>query len=563
MIAAIYARKSTDQGGIGDEQKSVARQVEHARAFAARKGWAVADEHVYVDDAVSGAEFERRPGFVRLMAALTHRPPFDVLVMSEESRLGREMLQTGYALYKLAAAGVRVWYYLDDRERTLDSPTDKILVSLQGFADEMERVRARQRAHDALKRKALAGHVTGGRVFGYRNVEIGSPDATGRTVRQFVKREILESEAAVVRLIFERYAAGVGLSTLTKQLNAEGQPCPRPQQGRPAGWAPSSVREILLRPLYRGAVSWNRTQKRTPQGIVRQRPRPEADWIGTSAPELRIVDDATWQTVQARFAAREHGKGGRPAGSGAKYLLTGLMRCVCGSSFEAMSRKLREGRVFYYGCAAHRHRGTHVCPNGLTMPMALAERAVLDVVVSDLLSLDVVVPAIERALARVEQSIDPAGEHDVRRVELDALQDELSRLAAAVAAGGNLSALVDAIRTREARRAVLAHELATIARPAPAWSLDAVRRELAARLRRWRRLLRVQSPAGRQALRALIPTRLTFTPDAEARLYTFSGAGTLGPIVGSLDVWGKIAVPVGDARFLPTVPISGEVRLSA
>ena len=39
MIGAIYARKSTDQIGVADEQKSVARQVEHARAYAtARAG---------------------------------------------------------------------------------------------------------------------------------------------------------------------------------------------------------------------------------------------------------------------------------------------------------------------------------------------------------------------------------------------------------------------------------------------------------------------------------------------------------------------------------------------
>jgi DNA invertase Pin-like site-specific DNA recombinase len=40
MIAAIYARKSTDQN-IADEEKSVTRQVERARAFAERKGWTV------------------------------------------------------------------------------------------------------------------------------------------------------------------------------------------------------------------------------------------------------------------------------------------------------------------------------------------------------------------------------------------------------------------------------------------------------------------------------------------------------------------------------------------
>lgn len=94
MIAAIYARKSTEQSGVADQDKSVARQIAHARSYAARKGWLVDEDHVYVDDGVSGAEFVKRPGFIRLMNALSPRPPFQVLVMSEESRLGREQIET-------------------------------------------------------------------------------------------------------------------------------------------------------------------------------------------------------------------------------------------------------------------------------------------------------------------------------------------------------------------------------------------------------------------------------------------------------------------------------------
>jgi len=35
--AAIYARKSTEQTGIADEQRSVARQADHARQYAERR----------------------------------------------------------------------------------------------------------------------------------------------------------------------------------------------------------------------------------------------------------------------------------------------------------------------------------------------------------------------------------------------------------------------------------------------------------------------------------------------------------------------------------------------
>jgi len=155
VIAEIYARKSTTQD-VADEQRFVARQVEHARAYAARKGWTVLDEHVYIDDGISGAEFANRPGFLRLMNTLKPRAPFQVLVMSEESRLGREAIETAYALKQLVQAGVRVFFYLEDRERTLDSPTDKIMLSLTAFADELEREKARQRTYDATQRR-LAG----------------------------------------------------------------------------------------------------------------------------------------------------------------------------------------------------------------------------------------------------------------------------------------------------------------------------------------------------------------------------------------------------------------------
>src|SRR5690242_6951492 len=114
MVAAIYARKSTDQSGVADEQKSVARQVEHARAYATAKGWTVDELCIFVDDGVSGAEFANRPGFLRLMNALKPKPRFQVLVMSEESRLGREAIETAYALKQLITGGVRVFFYLED-----------------------------------------------------------------------------------------------------------------------------------------------------------------------------------------------------------------------------------------------------------------------------------------------------------------------------------------------------------------------------------------------------------------------------------------------------------------
>ena len=292
MIAAIYARKSTEQTGVADHEKSVTRQIDHATDYAAGKGWTVAQDHIYSDDGISGAEFANRPGFLRLMNALTPTPPFQVLIMSEESRLGREAIETAYALKQLVTAGVRVFFYLEDRERTLDSPTDKIMLSLTAYADELEREKARQRTYDAMVRKAKAGHVTGGRVFGYDNVEVmGEPDAQGRRRRRHVERRINETEADVVRRIFDLSGSGLGMTRIAKCLNADATPAPRPQQGRPRGWVASSVRQMLYRSLYRGEIVWNKTKKRNAWGQAQVSKRPDTEWITVPAPHLRIVSE--------------------------------------------------------------------------------------------------------------------------------------------------------------------------------------------------------------------------------------------------------------------------------
>ncbi|NQW04823.1 MAG: hypothetical protein HQ485_12445 [Acidobacteria bacterium] len=64
------------------------------------------------------------------------------------------------------------------------------MLSVAAFADELEREKARQRTYDALSRKARAGHVVGGRVFGYINVEVVASDGT----RSHVERRVNEAE---------------------------------------------------------------------------------------------------------------------------------------------------------------------------------------------------------------------------------------------------------------------------------------------------------------------------------------------------------------------------------
>ena len=538
MNAAIYARKSTDQNGVAAEAKSVTRQIDHAKAYAKQKGWIVADASVYVDDGVSGAEFAKRPGFLPLMNALKPTPPFQVLIMSEESRLGREAIETAYALKQLVQAGVQVWFYLEDRQRTLDSPTDKVMLSLTTFADELEREKARQRTYDAMLAKAKAGHVTGGRCFGYTNVRVNS----------HTERQINEGEAAVVRRIFDLCASGHGYTKVAKTLNAEGAPCPRPQQGRPAGWAPSSVKTVIDRRLYLGEVIWNKTRKRNAWGQQRVSDRPESEWLRRSMPELRVVSDDVWNAVRVRLdGVRKRIKnGGHRRDVESRYLLSGFARCgVCGASFFPVSRSHGKQRVFFYACGAHYKRGPHVCGNALVQRMETIDDAVLRAVGGDVLRPAVVMAVIDGVIAELKpQALKQTV--DTQRKALRQVEREIGNLTKAIAAGGPLESLVAALKGTEGRRAELVASIeAAEAVDVRRFDRKAIERRVRHQLNDWWRLLTTNVGDGRQLLREILVGPLKFTPEGD--VYRFEGEATFGRLLSGQPLLG---CPQREARLV-------------
>ena len=567
MIAAIYARKSTDQSGTADDAKSVVRQIDNARAYAARKGWVVSEEHIYVDDGISGAEFERRPGFMRLLAAASvKRPPFGVIVMSEESRLGREQIETSFALKTIIQHGVRVFYYLTNHERTLDSPTDKLLLSVSAFADEVEREKGRQRTRDAMERLAKAGHVTGGRVFGYDNVDVLTPD--GR--RSHVERRIKPEEAAVVRRVFALCAQGHGLRAIAHRLNAEAAASPRPQRGRPRGWAPSTVRCVIYRRLYAGEVEWARTQKRDRWGRVRPSRTPDAV-IRAVKPELAIVSEAEWRAAHARLAdsrlyylrthqGRVWGNPGKGAES--KYLLVGMATCgVCGASLAVTSRASGAGRGFRYRCSANHRKGATVCGNAEAIPMAALDRAVLESIERQVLAPDVIEQIVGRALAEWSRP-KPAEERERVAAALRDVDAELGRLTTALAAGADTPSVIEAIKAREAKRTTLQARLTTLSQTDRVVTLDAatVRQAVRERLTDWSGLMARHTPQARQLLRKVLHGRVMVqpTPEREDCYAEITATASISKVLA-----GSVVLPQALASPKAVDPYNGVKRVAS
>lgn len=83
------------------------------------------------------------------------------------------------------------------------------------------------------------------------------------------------------------------MRAIAVRLNAEG--APRAKQGRPRGWAHSSVREVLYREAYRGVIVWNKTRKRNARGLERR---------SVKAPTDRITVMLTFEWAEAMHRCR-------------------------------------------------------------------------------------------------------------------------------------------------------------------------------------------------------------------------------------------------------------------
>jgi site-specific DNA recombinase len=541
-IAAIYARKSTEQKGVAEDSKSVALQEEHARAFAATKGWIVRDEHVYVDDGISGAEFERRPGIQRLLRA-ADREAFQVVIVADQSRLGREQYDTQALVKRLAQHGVAVWAYLRGALLTPRNAMDKAVLSIQAFGDEAHREASSEKAFAAALTKHQRGHIAGGRVFGYRNVDVMiGTDAHGRQLRSHVERVVDDAEAATVRRIFELFAQGYGLKRIAALLTAEGAAAPKPFVRKDAfgvlpvgGWVPSTIRGVIAREDYKGVYVWNKTKKRDDWGAIKQRPRPESEWRRTSIPEWQIVSDDLWNTVAERRKAMEQmalrfngGRlVGRPPKNGVTNLLAGLATCaVCGGGLVVETYKSTKGksRKSHYVC--NRRRANGKCDNDLRISVEDVNEALLQAVEEHALTPE----AIEHVIQLTE--LDERKELQVRlereRAEVDR---KICRIVAAIEDGHATPSVLQRLPELEARKATIANELAGL-RPVPRLPIEVVE----SRLAEWRRLLRGSVTQGRLVLERVLAGRIVFTPTAKRDGYTFTAPTRFDKLFSGLAV---------------------------
>src|SRR5689334_5716803 len=87
---ALYVRRPTDE----HQMASMEIQTEEGRRYIAKQGGTLKPEHIFLDDAISRAEFKKRPGLIALLNAAKAKQ-FDAVIVRDESRLGGDTFRSG------------------------------------------------------------------------------------------------------------------------------------------------------------------------------------------------------------------------------------------------------------------------------------------------------------------------------------------------------------------------------------------------------------------------------------------------------------------------------------
>jgi site-specific DNA recombinase len=357
--AAIYARVSSDRQ---KENHTIASQTAALIEYAQTPGYTVPPEWVFQDEGYSGAILVR-PGLEALRDLAAEGQIAAALIYSPD-RLSRKYAYQVLLSEELSRCGVELIFLKSPAGAT---PEDQLLVQFQGMIAEYERAQIAERCRRGKRHMAQRGgvNVLSGAPYGYGYVK------KSETAAAFY--EIVESEAKVVRMVYEIYTQqGLSINAIARLLNEREIPT-RTGKSR---WERSTVWAILRNPAYRGAACYGKTELRPRQRItrpLRQRKgipsrdsanheRPRAEWIEIPVPAL--VSEEMFALAQEQL---EKNKKHSPRRTTEMTLLQGMLVCEqCGYALYRCSTRTRKHTLHYYRCLGsdgyRRLRGA-VCTN--------------------------------------------------------------------------------------------------------------------------------------------------------------------------------------------------------
>jgi len=217
--------------------------------------------------------------------------------------------------------------------------------------------------------------------------------------------------------------------------------------------------------------------------------------------------------------------------------------------------RLRGGRqsVPVYICSKHRTRGKTACPIYNVLPVESIHAAVVWVF-RNLLTPEALETHIQQYVAAAATP-ESAAQRATLVAEIERLTGELARLGDAVAGGGALPALLEAMTRREADRQAYRNRLEALdalARTAAEFDAGAYAAELRATLTDWTKALDAKGPhaaKGRRIVRSLLDGPITLTRVGDA--WEYQGKTVLNRAIRGLLGWKVLAADLDQSPSSP------------
>ncbi|HEY7446177.1 MAG TPA: recombinase family protein [Vicinamibacterales bacterium] len=357
--AALYARVSSDRQ---KEDHTIASQVTALLDHAEAQQYLVPPEWRFQDEGYSGATL-LRPG-LEALRDLAATGQIEAVLVHSPDRLSRKYAYQVLLVEELARSGVELIFLKAPSGTT---PEDQLLVQFQGMIAEYERAQIAERSRRGKRHRAQQGsvNVLSGAPYGYRYVKKSDTSAAFY--------EVLESEAAVVRLVFEVYTQQrLSINEIARMLNER----QIPTRTATTRWERSTVWGMLRNPAYRGRACFGKTEIRPRQRITRplrqrngfanrnsanhERPRP--DWIEIPVPAL--ISEERFALAQEQL---ENNKRHARRRTIEPSLLQGMLVCRrCGYALYRTATRTSKHKLYYYRCLgsdAYRRLKGAVCDN--------------------------------------------------------------------------------------------------------------------------------------------------------------------------------------------------------
>lgn len=341
MNIAAYCRVSTEKE---DQLNSLEAQKEFFDQYTKHTGDTLI--RLYADEGISGTKIKNRREFLRMMADAEHHL-FDMVVVKDISRFARNTVDLLQNVRRLKALGIETQFLTANMTSMGNS---EFVLTIFGALAQEESANTSKRVKFGKKLNAEKGRVPN-IVYGY-----------DKTIGDYFNLTINEEEAAVIRQIYHWYTQeGYGAAKISNMLNERGLKTKRSCQ-----WSQNAISHILRNELYTGKII-NGKQEVTDFLTGQRADKDETDWIVVDKPELRIIDDETFQLAQEILASR-HGafKITRERQSN-KHLFSTLIKCKeCGWSFRRTVRTYKNTYVRWV-CSGHNGKGADSCPNAITV----------------------------------------------------------------------------------------------------------------------------------------------------------------------------------------------------